>query len=248
MLSKFEGIVFRAKDYGESNQIVLVFTEQFGKISLMARGSKKPKSRFRAVTEPFTLAQFICFTGSGMPTLSQADLIKPRHLLRSDLLLTAYGAYWFELIDKLLSEKEPHSLVYRLLDHGLDHLEKGTDPDVLTRIIELNMLGVAGYQPVLDRCVQCSATTDLTHFSIRQGGFLCKKCRSVDGHAFSLQPAVVRILPLLQRIELRRLGEVSVKPETNQQLESVLSAFIDEYLSGPWKSRQILQQFKQTWR
>ncbi|SFJ08691.1 DNA repair protein RecO [Thermoflavimicrobium dichotomicum] len=244
MLSKFEGIVLRAKDYGESHQIVLVFTEHLGKFTVMARGSKKAKSRFRAVTEPFTQAQFVCFAGSGMPTLSQADILKSRHILRSDLLLTAYGAYWLELIDKLIAEKEPNPVVYRFLDLALDLLEKRTDPDILTRIFELKMLKIAGYQPVLHHCTHCHSSSPLVAFSVRQGGLLCAKCVSTDPEAIPVTKATARILPILQMVELKRLGEVTVKPETKEQLEGVICLFMDEYLSHQWKARHILKQLQ----
>ena len=101
MLQKFKGIVLRAKDYGESHQIIQVFSDQKGKFSFMARGAKKPKSRFSAVTEPFTEGQFICFFGSGLANLSQGDMIDPHRSLSTDLMKSLYGSYWFELIDRL---------------------------------------------------------------------------------------------------------------------------------------------------
>ncbi|RAL25866.1 DNA repair protein RecO [Thermoflavimicrobium daqui] len=247
MLNKFEGMVLRAKDYGESHQIVLIFTEHMGKFTVMARGSKKAKSRFRAVTEPFTQAVFVCFAGSGMPTLSQADILKSRHSIRSDLLLTAYGAYWFELVDKLTEEKEPQPVIYRLLDQSFDLLEKGTDPDILTRIFELKMMKIAGYQPVLHHCVHCHSTLTPVLFSLKQGGFLCEKCRMTDHTAIQLTPATARILPILQVIDLRRLGEITVKPETKEVLQKVVQSFMDEYLPLQWKAREILKQLRKSW-
>ncbi|MBA4493163.1 DNA repair protein RecO [Paenactinomyces guangxiensis] len=248
MLHKVEGIVLKAKDYGESHQIVLIFTEYQGKIAVMARGSKKTKSRFGAVTEPFTQAHFVWFSGgSGMGTLSQADLIHSRRLIRSDLLLTAYGAYWLDLIDKCTEEKEPNPPLYRFLASALDKLENGTDPDILTRIVELRVMGVSGVQPVLHHCVNCRSNRRPVSFSVSQGGFLCADCQSVDRDAFPISEASARILPLLSRIELDRLGEIKVKPETKEQLERMNHAFMDEYLPFHLKSREILNQIRQNW-
>jgi DNA repair protein RecO (recombination protein O) len=248
MLSKVEGIVLKAKDYGESHQILTLFTKDQGKLAAMARGSKKTKSRFSAVTEPFTEAQFVLFTGgSGIATLSQADSIHSHHLIRSDLLLTAYGAYWLDLLDKCTEEREPIPPLYRLLSALLKRLEKGTDPEILTRIFELRILKIAGYTPVLDTCVICREDRSPVRFSISQGGFLCENCRSRDPEAISVSAATGRILTILDRIPIERLGEVKVKPETKEQLEQIVRSFMKEYLPFQSKSLNLLEQIRDTW-
>lgn len=214
----------------------------------MARGSKKTKSRFGAVTEPFTHAEFICYFGSGIPNLSQADLIYSYHAIRSDLLLTAYGAYWLDLVDKLMEEKEANPPLYRLLMQALDKLEKGTDPDILTRVIELRMLHVAGIAPVLHGCAHCGKKDGRpVRFSIRRGGFLCHRCESADAEAIQLTPAVIHLLPLLDGVPVERLGKVKVKPETKAQLEQLIQHFMREHLSMEFKSAQVLNQIRKAW-
>jgi DNA repair protein RecO (recombination protein O) len=248
LLSKLEGIVLKAKDYGESHQILLLFTEHRGKLAVMARGSKKPRSRFSAVTEPFTVAHFVLFSsGGGMPTLSQADLIQSHHALRSDLLLTAYGAYWLDLVDHVTEEKEANPALYRLLKAALDKLEQGVDPDILTRIVELRMLTAAGAAPVLQHCVHCRQERRPVRFSVRQGGFLCEACAALDPHAAAVSEACAQLLPLLQKVSLKRLGEIRVRDETRRQLEELVHAFVSEHVAAGLKSYSILQQFRGQW-
>lgn len=247
MLNKYEGIVLKARDYGESHQILTVYTKHQGKVSFMAKGSKKTKSRFGAVTEPFTQAHFVSFGNGNIATLSQADLISSHHLLRSDLLLTAYGAYWLELIDKITEEKEANPFLYDLLSTLLARLEQKTDPDILTFILELRVLRTAGYTPVLNRCVSCHSNQRPVRFSIRQGGFLCEDCQEKDKDGILVSEASVRILRILQQVDPRRLGKIDVKPETKKQIEKIIRGFVEEYLPVRLKSLQLLEQFKKTW-
>ncbi len=65
MLQKCEGIVLRTTDYGETNKIVTLYTREWGKIGVMARGAKKPKSRLSAITQPFTYGYFLMQKGNG---------------------------------------------------------------------------------------------------------------------------------------------------------------------------------------
>lgn len=244
MLLTCKGIVLRAKDYGESHQIVQVFSDQKGKFSFMARGSKKPKSRFSAVTEPFTEAQFICFMGSGLANLSQADILHSHRGLSADLIKSFYGTYWFEMIDRLLTENEPNHSFYRFLSQMLIQLESGKSPEILTRIFELRIMEVAGYQPVFDHCVNCQSHRPSFRFSYRHGGFLCSDCWDLDKQAMPLSDPVIKILPLLQRINVDRIGNIRVNSQTEQQLENAIQAFMNEHIGVEFNARKMIDQLK----
>jgi len=248
MLIKTEGVVIRTRDYGESHKLVWLFTREQGKVSVMARGAKKPKSRFSAVTQPFTHGEYVWFSGgSGLPTLSQADLIHAHHLLRSDLEKTAIAAYLSELLDRLTEEKEPHPHMFALWTSTLSLLETETDADILRHIFELKVLEMAGYRPYLDGCTRCKRAVLPVRFSVRHGGFLCLDCASHDPASLPLSEASARILKLLQRAVPDRLGEVRVKEETKQQLDNALRAFIDEYVPVRLRSRAFLDQMRGGW-
>lgn len=249
MLVKIEGIVIRARAFGESNQVVQVYSEQLGKISFVARGAKKTRSRFSAITQPFTIAQFVCFSsGNGLPTLNQADLIHSHHTIRQDLLLTSYGAYWLDLVDHLFEEREPNPGLYRFFKTSLEWLEQGKDPEVLTRIVELRMMAAGGYRPILHACVHCgSEERRPVTFSIRQGGFLCSSCTNIDSYAIPLQDSTVRILPILANVPIERLGDITIREDTKQQLEKVVRSFLVEHIDLRLKSWEILEQMRKVW-
>ncbi|SDW14034.1 DNA replication and repair protein RecO [Marininema mesophilum] len=247
MLTKIEGVVLRTRDYGESNKIVTIFTREQGKFAVMARGAKKPKSRLGAATQPFTLGFFLCFSGSGMGTITQAEILESHVHLRSDLLYTAYAAYWVKYLDNMIQEKEPAPLLYELLLSMLNRLEAGVDPEILSRIFELRVLESAGYRPHLDRCVSCRGTEEPFAFSVQMGGILCSNCFYRDPHRIPLSSASARILKQLQRMTPDRLGQVQVREETQLQLERVMRCFSDEYTGLKLKSRIFLDQLKRDW-
>nr|WP_224749481.1 DNA repair protein RecO [Polycladospora coralii] len=248
VLIKFEGIVLRARSYGESNQVLTIFTEQQGKMAIMARGSKKTKNRFGAVTEPFTEAIFVCYKSTGMGTLSQADPIASHYRIRADLLLTSYGAYWLELIDKATEENQSHRVLYHFLVEGLNRLEEGVDPDILTRMMELQILRTIGSAPILNRCASCTKEKVPIRFSVSQGGFLCQDCASEDPYAFHITKPVAYIMRTLAEAPLNRLGHIQVKSETKEQVERLIHAFINEYFPVSLKSFTLLNQIRNTWK
>ncbi|MFM1651499.1 DNA repair protein RecO [Brevibacillus sp. B_LB10_24] len=244
MLVKWEGIVIRSTDYGESSKVITVYTREHGKVGLMARGAKKPKSRLAAVSQLFTHGFFLCkkSPGPGMPDLSQGEIADAYSDLRQDLFRTAYAAYIAELLDRLTPENEANPYLFQLLLLTYRYLDEGKDPEVLSRIFESKMLVVAGIRPHLQGCVRCGAQEGPFVFSVTQGGLLCPDCRASDPHAIAISEAVWKLLRLFQLFDLERLGEIELKDATRSQLRHVMRRFIDEHLDIRLKSRHFLDQ------
>jgi DNA repair protein RecO (recombination protein O) len=245
MIIRLQGIVLKNKAYRESDQLLSIFSPH-GKLTMVVQGSKKPRSRFGAVTEPFTIASFICYqhNSTSMPTLTDADIISHNKSLRSDLLLTAYGAYWLELVDRVVVEKEPQLPLYTQFIVLLEQLNSRKDPEILTRLVELAVLKAAGYQPVFTHCVCCKASNRPVSFSVLQGGFLCSNCTDRE---IPVTSATAHYLRILNELPVGLLGEVNIKLETKQQLETILQKYLDTHLELNLKSRIILQQLKTAW-
>jgi DNA repair protein RecO (recombination protein O) len=250
MIIRLQGLVLRNKAYGESDQLLFIFTRERGRVSMIVRGSKKPRSRFGAVTEPFTIADFVCYQHSptSMPSLSQADIIHHNQVIRSDLLLTAYGAYWLELVDRVIVEKEPSVTLYNQLGLLLAQLNEGKDPEILTRLLELAVLQEAGYKPVFSQCANCGASWkngEATAFSLTQGGMVCTNC--MTPRDMSIKPATAYYLRILNDLSADQLGEVNMKWETKRDMETILQYYLDAQLDVKNKTRVILHQLRSTW-
>ncbi|MGE5701694.1 MAG: DNA repair protein RecO [Clostridia bacterium] len=245
MLVKWEGIVLRTVDYGEAGKVLTLFTREHGKVGVMARGAKKPRSRLAAVSQPFMHGYFLCKTGgTGLADLTQGEIVDSFADLRQDLLLTAYTAYIVELFDRLTHEGEVNPFLFQLLLLTLRYMDEGRDAEVLCRIFESKMLIVAGIRPELRACANCGGTDEPFLISVTQGGLLCPACRSQDPYAISVTPTTWKLLRLFQVFDLERLGEIDVKPATRSQLKHVLRRFIDEHLDIRLKSRNFLDQIE----
>ncbi|MEK4340249.1 DNA repair protein RecO [Brevibacillus sp. FSL L8-0710] len=246
MLVKWEGIVIRSVDYGESSKVVTLFTRERGKVAIMARGAKKAKSRLSAVSQIFTHGYYLCKTGpgSGMADLSQGEIVDSFRDLRQDLMSTAYAAYIAELLDRLTEDGEGNPFLFQLLHQLFRHLDEGRDPEILCRIFETKMLQVAGITPRLTACANCGEQREPYVISVSQGGLLCPACAAGDAYAIAVTPSVWKLLRLFQVFDLERLGDIEVKPTTRSQLKHVLRSFMDEHLDLRLKSRAFLDQME----
>ncbi|MBY6035449.1 DNA repair protein RecO [Fictibacillus nanhaiensis] len=242
MLYKVEGIVIKTVPYGESNTILTLYTKELGKIGVMARGAKKPKSRFTSITQLFTYGIFVFQRSRGLGTLQQGEALSSFRKIREDLVKTAYAAYLAELLDRHTTENELKPDLFGWIKQALEYINHGIDPEVITFLFELKMMKTAGIVPELSRCVSCQSTEGTFAFSIREGGFLCERCVYKDPYRIHISKGAARLLNMFYHLDLARLGNVSLKKETKKELRMVFDAYMDEYSGVYLKSRKFIKQ------
>lgn len=246
MLNKWEGIVIRTIPYGESHKIVTLFTEEAGKMTAMARGAKKPRSKLAAVTQPFTHGAYLIRTGRGMGTLSQGEPIESMRFIREDLEATAYASYVVEIIDRLTDDNAQISGVYRLLSEALHAINEEYDAEVITLFVEWKMLRVGGIHPYLHACASCQATDGEFGFSFQQIGFLCHRCFHQDPYILKLTPAHIRLIRTFYTVPIHQVGNISLKKETKQLMKKLVRTIYDEQLGVYFKTRKFLDTLEAT--
>ncbi|WP_270179322.1 DNA repair protein RecO [Alkalihalobacillus sp. CinArs1] len=242
MLKKVEGIVIRTVDYGETNKIITLYTRETGKVGVMARGAKKPKSRLSSVSQLFVYGHYLYHHTSGLGGLNQGEPIDSFRSIRNDLFLTSYAAYAVELVDKLTEDNKPNPYLFEMLYQVMHALDEEKDPEVVLFIFELKMLRVAGINPQLSSCVNCGLDNGKFEFSIREGGFLCHRCLSIDPYHIPLKKKTAELLHLFSHMDLGRLGNISLKTETKKEIREVLNQYFDAYSGLFLKSKRFLEQ------
>lgn len=242
MLEKCEGIVIRINDYGETNKVVTLYTREWGKVGVMARGAKKPSSRLAAVTQPFTYGYYLVQTGRGLGGLQQGEIISSMKAIKEDIFLTAYASYIAELTDKSTEDRKVNPYLFELFYQALSYINEGLDPDVIILIYEMKMVNTLGLYPVLDKCSVCGSTEGRYSFSIREGGLLCHRCVDKDPYRFDVSQAAIKLLRVFYYIDLKRLGNISIKEETKNDLRKVIDSYYEEYSGLNLKSKRFLKQ------
>ncbi|PTL40542.1 DNA repair protein RecO [Alkalicoccus saliphilus] len=244
MLQKVEGIVLRTTDYGENHKIITIYSRENGKTALMARGAKKTKSKFASASQLFVHGVFIYHQSRGMGSLNQADIVDSFRYIRSDLMKTAYASYAVELLDKLTEDKQPAAPLFDLLLQIFSRMNEEDDPEILIRIFETKMLYVSGAAPVLNACVNCGNMDEITRFSLKYAGVLCRHCAHIDDRPSPAGPHAVKLLRLFQQINPSRIGKISVKSSTKKELKDTLEAYYEEYVGVYIKAKRFLKQME----
>jgi len=182
-LAKTQAIVLRARRMGETSKLVTLYTEDFGKVKVVAKGARKPKSKFGAALELMTETQVVFYLRDDreLKTLSDCDVTRSHLGLLSVLQRLCYGSAVCELIDRLTIDGEGgNRRLYRCLAGVLVGLEEVSAPQTETLFwyFQLRMAESLGYRPELGHCVDCLSALEggSLWFSPALGGGLCTSC------------------------------------------------------------------------
>ena len=246
MMNKWEGIIIRSIPYGESNSIITLYTREAGKVTAMARGAKKPRSRLASVTQLFTFGSFLIRKGRGMGTLEQGEQIEAMRFIREDLEAMAYASYIVEIIDRLTEDNEKRYGVYELLHEALSAINEHYDPEAISLFVEWKMLPVGGIYPILDECANCHATEGEFAFSFREIGFLCHRCFNFDRYSVRITPKQLKLIRTFSTVPISRIGDLNLKKETKHFMKKIVRTVYDEQLGIQFKARSFLDQLEST--
>ena len=190
---KTEAIVLRGIRYGEADRILHLYTPERGRVSAIAKGVRRSKSRFGGRLEPFFRLNLVLYQGkSDLLTVTSAETIAGHPRLREHGGAIDGAARACDAVSRLFGDAEPHPGVYHLLANQLALLDR--EPARATRALalafRLKLLLAAGFAPHLASCASCGEPEHLVGFSGAAGGVVCGACEagsfalSQEGHDF----------------------------------------------------------------
>jgi DNA repair protein RecO (recombination protein O) len=193
---KTEAIVLRSIRYGEADRILHLYSKTLGRIGAIAKGARKPKSRFGGRLEPFFRLDLVLHDGRGeLLTVTGVTTLDGYPRLRASGPGLNAAARACDAVLRLLDSAEPNPPAYNLLCRYLAMLD---EPDVeraasleTALSFRLKLALAAGFAPELATCAHCGEAEHLSGFSGAAGGVVCVSC---EGGAFSLTEEAHRFM------------------------------------------------------
>jgi DNA repair protein RecO (recombination protein O) len=244
------GIVLRSLDYGESDRIVTFATSDFGKLKGIAKGARRSKKRFVNTLEALSCSEVI-FSRKGHDSLA---LIESCHIvdhypaIRENLDKTLTASSMLELVDQFMHEGKGYDGIFETLQGFLNLLAEGTKiREGLHAFFAVRVLGIAGYAPVLDRCILCNVplTGDNAYrFSPVKGGVMCRSCGKDHPEGLPVSLGTIRTLLLSRDLGLDKLGRLTVTSLTVLECEQLLHRFIVHLLGKELKTQHVIREIR----
>ena len=240
MYKKIEGIVISEYPFEESSKIIKIFTRD-GIIDVIAKGAKKLKSPFFSVTSKLSFGIFnITYKENNLSKLVDADILNDYRNIKKDIIRVSYATYITELITKVYKH-ENNTSIYELYLQCLDKIREGYDPSLITDIVRLKLLDHLGIKPVIDRCIQCGNTTDITTISSYYGGFLCKNCIKNER---LVSTKTISLIRGLYYVDISKITKIEISNDIKKEINEFIDDYYDRYSGIYLKSKIFLEAVK----
>jgi DNA repair protein RecO (recombination protein O) len=238
MILRTEAVVLRAIDYGETSQIVTLFTRDRGKIAVLARGSRLPKSRFGSTLQPGSYTQVIFYykAGRALQTITESAHVQLFHATAQDLEKLTVAFRIIELVNVLMQEEQQNALVFNLLVLVLQRLnEAGARVSNLLPYFQLRLASLLGFAPAIDR--------ETLRQLPEEGGLLLLDSGTVmsegngPGALRKASRGSLRAFAICARADLDMVMNMHLRPEIRIELDTLVEDFLRHHLEEHYPSR-----------
>ena len=223
MLKKDKAVCLRSVDYSETSQVVTLFTKDSGKLSAIAKGSKRPKSSFDGPIEMFSFGDIVYSASRSAKLATLTEFNQKRGFLNLRKNIVALNCAYFgaELLEAFTEEQDRHTELFDAFLQFLTDTADADNRDVLGLLIlfQLTLLAEVGMKPILAKCANCRNQFGdkwrETHFSSSANGLICPDCEQAFNDKIRLTKNVAACL-----VDIKHIGSADEK--TLNEVEKIL--------------------------
>ncbi|HEX30698.1 TPA: DNA repair protein RecO [Candidatus Poribacteria bacterium] len=246
-LCKCHGILIRTFNFGEADKIASFYTDE-GKLRLIARGARKPRSRFASALEPLNYGQVVYFerSSSNLHSLSSFDVIDRFERIKGDLDRFSSASMALELIDIVSVEGMSDREGFRLFTEYLNLIEDSSEPDLVTYAFALKFLSHSGFRPQLERCVSClSPIKGTPWFNALSGGVLCARCAARSpGQRFVITRGALEMMRKMLNGDISRSTRFRANRTCKGEIRRAITSFIQSQTERELKSLRFIESME----
>lgn len=245
MLYKTEGIVLKSMEYEEADKIVTIYTKDYGKITAIAKGVRKTKSKFGSSLEILTHSNFLIYKGRNIDIVSQTEILESFFSTSKEVIKFAFAVNCVEVVNRLTEEREINIGLFNLLKEVLHYLKESNDPKLQTLSFKWQTISILGYRPSLNHCCRCNKSVEdqkEMYFNIKEGGLVCNNCIAKDKEG--CVKVSLYFNKLLRKILITPLSTISnatIPDKKMKELEKITNLYIAYHSEKSFKTDEFLK-------
>lgn len=233
-----EGVFLKKDDRGEADQLFTIFTEDFGKLEILARAIRKIKSKLRSASCLFYLSEIEFIQGKTYKTLTDAILIEKFKNLRKNPGRLDFAYKIADSLDSLLTQEEKDDSIWRLI---LETFKRLNDLRFPVHDLQLtyyyflwNLFSILGYAPEFYSCPVCGRKLlpETFLFLPVEGGVVCWRCfknfkEEKKKKARGISVDTVKVLRIFLKEDWKILGKLKIEKKDKENLKEISEFYLD---------------------
>ncbi|WP_347161321.1 DNA repair protein RecO [Peptostreptococcus anaerobius] len=226
-----QAVVLKALKFKENDIILTLFTRNYGKVSAIARGAQKPKSRLMATSQVFSYNNYVLRKQNDMYVVYQSESIKSFYNIATDFDAFSYASFIMKLVEGVLVEGQTNNRLFVLLVRTLFLYSEGVDnPKFILDAFIVKFLDYTGFKPNVDACTSCSSTNyRKAVFSISDGGIVCDKCIKKQENYLKIDQTTIRLMQYILKNDIIDINKAEVAKVLVDELFFLLKKYLINY-------------------
>lgn len=234
-------LILSRQDYKENDSLVTVYTPYFGKLTLVARGTKKLSSKLAGHIEPLTLADIMIVNGRGFDYIGSAIIRESYSGIREDLNKLYYAGQALSLFNRLIKENQSDERLFFLLLKWLEMLNdfsgfKRENGELVLAFFIIKLLTELGYKPEMHKCLECSKaiSPNNNRFNLLSGGLVCEECfekkrlsgSAIGSELLTISDNCIKLMRFMVDNRFKSAEKIKIDGKTIKELNNLMDKFI----------------------
>ena len=247
-IHKTKAVVLKSINFGEADKIVTLYTQSYGKLGVIAKGSRKINSRFGSSLELGTLIDVLFYgkENSNLSTLTQCNITESFRKIREDFDFLSTSFYMLAAVNEMTREKQRNDSLFNLLVESLSSLLKIGDVFKSIALFEIKLLKILGYEPNLKQCSECrtEVSDEEVKFSVAKGGVICNRCGKIHDDLVPITLGALRSLEKMRDWDMIKSTRLKLSPPLMEEIEKILYPSIRYHIGKEIKSRNFFKKIE----
>lgn len=239
-----EALVLGTQPYSNTSLIATLFSRKMGKIRLVARGARSPKSRIGVGLEPATLVhtEWSIRTGGDLGTLRHCEILTVFRRLWSDMDAMTLAGRLLKTMDRVFGVGEGEEGHFELAHAAFEAIEAGGELENVEALFMAILLGRLGLAPGLTYCPSCDKKpgAEGAKLDLVSGELRCRRCPLPGLQAVRLKSGAIKTLKEIMALEAGKIRSVLIHASLRREVIGAASAFLSFHTgkSMPAKARK----------
>lgn len=247
-----DAINIKTYPLGEYDNIVVMFSRQYGLIKGIAKGVKRPKSKLGARMQMLVANKIMLKNGRNFDTICEAQALNTFNKLRTNLDKLTYSMYLTEIINAMCTDFdedfENNEKIYQLFYNALEGIANaGAKAEIFLNVIrfQLKFMTQIGYGAEFQTCLICGCNvSDGAYFSVASGGIVCKNCKHGADVYIGLHKKIREFLIAQQNCQNGEKTQYDELVDENfcEKCFLLLKKYIDSRAPRPTRTLKVLKE------
>lgn len=242
-----EAIVLNAYPLAEADLLAVLLTRDLGKVRVVAKSARRLKGRFAGALSVLSHLQvdFYERENRDLSYLRSCDLIESFFDVQSDYSFQVVGAYFAEVLDSILPDRESNPKMFRLLLAMLRARSNGVEPAYVLAYFNVWLLRLSGLLPAFESCFSCGRNLRIEggRFVSAENRMFCASCPPQGGNRVA--GTTIQLASAVGALSVEKIkGEKGFSEKDFVLLNSILEPLVVRAVERPLKTLAGLRELR----